>query len=121
MKLVLVSTPELIIPCGPTGNSMISLIASPAGTPISGAVVPTVDTTMFVDGFPVCTKITIELAYYPSGSTTASYENIAINGTSLFSTINNTPIILMGDSGVGSTSGIQAKVISCGQTSTSVD
>ena len=121
MKLVLVSTPELIVPCGPSGNTMISLIPSPAATPISGGVIPTVDTTMLVDMFPVCTKITIELAYYPSGSTTASYENITINGTSVCSTINHNPMVLMGDSGVGSTSGIQAKVISCGQTSTSVD
>lgn len=118
MKLVCVSTPELIVPLTPEGNTMILLGTSPAGTAISGTVVPTIDNTMSVDNFPVCVGIKVELEYYPSGSTTASYEDIIINPSSVNTTINNNHIILKNDNGIGKKSGITATVISCGQTST---
>ena len=44
---------------------------------------------------------------------------VTINGSSASSTINNKPMIVMGDNGSGSV--VKASVVSCGQTSVSVD
>lgn len=122
MELILVNTPALVVPCGPTGNTMIKLKGvEGVSTPVSAVVTPVVDPTMSIDGFNVCTSVSLAVTYYPSGSTSTSVDNVVINGTSVCSTINNTSMVLKGDKGIGSTSGIQAEVISCGQTSTSVD
>lgn len=118
MKLVLVNAPQLVTPGGPTGNTMIKL----SGKAISlNSVVPTVDTTMSVDNYSVCTKLTVNITYPIESSPYSSTDVITINGTSSSTTINNQAMILMGDKGTGSASGVTAEVISCGQTSTSAE
>ena len=121
MKLVLVNSPALIVPWSAL-HTMIKLTTSLSeNVPTAGVITPTVDSTMSVDNYPVCTSVKIAVTYTSSSGTTGLQDSITINGTSIYSTINNKHIVLKGDKGTGPTSGIQAEVISCGQTSTSVD
>ena len=118
MKLVLVNSPELITPGGPTGNSMITLAGKKAE---SMTVVPVFDTTMSVDNYPVVTKLTITVVYPIESPPYTSQDTIIINGTSVQTTINNQKMILQGDHETGKASGCTATVSVCGQTSTMVD
>lgn len=118
MKLVLVNNPQLIIPGGSTGNTMISL--SGKATSLN-TVVPIIDPTMSVDNYNVCTKLIINITYPIESPPYSSTDIITINGTSSSNTINNQPMVVMGDNGTGNASGVVATVISCGQTSTMVD
>lgn len=118
MKLVLVNAPQLITPGGPSGNTMISLTGKATAL---DSVVPVVDATMSIDNYSVCTKLTVNIIYPIESPPYTSKDAITINGTSVCNTINNQPMIVMGDKGIGSASGVIATVISCGQTSTSID
>ena len=121
MKLVLGNFPDLSVPGGPSGNSMISLTPG-SGSPVSlDSVNVTTDDSILVDGASVVLSMQVNVTYYPSGSSSTSKDVITINGTSAQSTADGSSMVLLGDSGTGPASGITAKVISCGQTATSVD
>ncbi len=112
MKLVLVNKPDLSI-MSPGGNSYITVTGANAVQKVT--VVD--DSTMSVDNFHVCTKVIINCTYQ-SGSSSVP-DVVTIIGTSACNTINNQPMIVLGDKGSGSV--VKATVISCGQTSTSID
>ena len=113
MKLVLVNKPDLSIMPSPGGNSYITVIGANAVQKVT--VID--DPTMSVDNFHVCTKIIINCTYQAGSSSVPDV--VTIMGTSACSTINNQPMIVLGDKGSGSV--VKANVVSCGQTSTSID
>ena len=112
MKLVLINKPDLTI-MSPGGNSYIAVTGANAVQKVT--VVD--DPTMKVDNFNVCTQIIINCTYQAGQASVADV--VTINGSSISSTINNKPMIVMGDNGSGSV--VKASVVSCGQTSVSVD
>ena len=112
MKLVLINKPDLTI-MSPGGNSYITVTGANAVQKVT--VVD--DPTMKVDNFNVCTQIVINCTYQAGQASVADV--VTINGSSASSTINNKPMIVMGDNGSGSV--VKASVVSCGQTSVSVD
>ena len=113
MKLVLVNKPDLSIMSSPGGNSYITVVGANAIQKVTVIDDPTIK----VDNFNVCTQIVINCTYQAGQSSVPDV--VTINGTSIFSTANNKRMILMGDNGSGSV--VKATVVSCGQTSTSVD
>lgn len=112
MKLVLVNKPDLSI-MSPGGNAYITV----SGANAVQKVTVVDDPTMSVDNFHVCTKIIINCTYQSGPSSVPDV--VTIVGTSACNTINNQPMIVQGDTGSGSV--VKATVISCGQTSTSID
>ncbi len=124
MKLVLVNKPDLStsITVTPTGANTYISIACPLTVKASATITVTSDDTMSVDNFSVCTKISISISG-TIGEGTAQKDftdSITINGDSVNSTINNQAMILIGANGTGA-QGSTARIISCGQTSLSVD
>lgn len=114
MKLVLVNSPELTIPGGPTGNSMISIIPTGSAAPTSSAFVPVTDPTMLVDNYPVVTTLTISVPW--TQGETSGTDVITLTGSSISTNNNNQSLILQQDSANGLL--FKAIVTSCGQTST---
>lgn len=112
MKLVLVNKPDLST-MSPGGNAYITV----SGANAVQKVTVVDDPTMSVDNFHVCTKIIINCTYQSGPSSIPDV--VTITGTSACNTINNQPMIVQGDTGSGSV--VKATVISCGQTSTSID
>ena len=119
MKLVLVNSPELIIPGGPTGNSMITITPTPTTTasPVSSAFIPVTDLTMSVDNYPVVTSLQISVAWTQGSS--SGTDTFTLTGSSSFTTNNNQSLILQNDSAQGTM--FKAVVTLCGQTSTFAD
>jgi hypothetical protein len=117
MKLVLVNSPQLIIPGGPTGNSMITIVPTGSAIPVSCAVVPVIDPTMSVDNYSVVTQLQVSVAWNQGQA--SGTDIITINGTSVSTTINNRSMVLQFDFGKGAL--FSATVSLCGQTSTFVD
>lgn len=128
MKLVLVNAPGITtLPALTPATGDISAntylkVTAPATVNASITVVVTSDDTMKVDNMAVCTKITFSIVGTIGVSPNQKdfSDSITINGSTSNTTINNQPIILMGDNGTGG-QGCTAEVISCGQTSTSME
>lgn len=116
MKLVLVNAPGLGT-MTQAGNNYIT-VTPPTGFTGSVTAQITADDTMKVDNMAVCTMITISV---DGNIGQSGYKDVVtINGSTSNTTINNMPLIVMGDNGTGA-AGTTAKVISCGQTSTSAE
>lgn len=128
MKLVLVNAPGInILPPltgGPTPTSANTYLKVTAPATVKGAITVTVsvDTNNFVDNMAMCTQIQVTIiGTIGEGTAQKDFEDsLTLNGSSIYSTVNNKSIILKDDN-VLSTQGSKLEVISCGQTSTSVD
>ena len=116
MKLVLVNAPGLGT-MTPAGNNYIT-VTPPTGFTGSVTAQITTDDTMKVDNMAVCTMVVISVD--GNIGQTAYKDAVTINGSTSNTTNNNMPIIVMGDNGTGA-NGTTAKVVSCGQTSTSAE
>lgn len=117
MKLVLVDDGISISnPAGP--DPSVLLVTPPAGFSGKITAVPITDINNTVDGYPMCTKITISI----DGSIGEEpYKDlIVMNGTSTKFFANELPVILLGDTGTGE-AGSTSKIISTNQTSTFID
>jgi len=127
MELVLVNAlglttlPPLTTPTDISQNAYLKVTAPPT-VKANITVTATIDDTMKVDNMSVCTRLTFDIVgTIGTGTAQKSFvDKVIINGSSIYSTINNTPLILKGDTGSG-LQGSTAEVISCGQTSTFVD
>jgi hypothetical protein len=116
MKLVLVNTPDLSIiePAPKCQNKYLSFII-PADSVATIAIVPTVDPNMLVDGMNVVTQLSITIAGKVGDS--AYTDKIIMTGESVFTTENNTSLILKDQIKMGAAES-SVQIISCGQTST---
>lgn len=135
MKLILVNAPGLnvvtpTIPPSPKVLSNYFEFNIPITTVTVVTVTPVIDPNMSVDEMKVILKITFDITgtMQVGSQTLPAKGSIVLNGTSTFTTENNQPLILLNDMASGNiivsgTPPIPAtvKVISCGQTSTSVD
>lgn len=128
MKLVLVNAPGInILPplTGgplPTSLNQYLKVTAPATVKANITLTITTDLNNSVDNMAMCTQITVSIiGTIGEGSAQKDFtDNITLIGSSSFSTVNNKSIILMGDRAT-SLQLCQIEVISCGQTSTSVE
>lgn len=133
MKLILVNAPGLnvVTPTIPPSPSVVSNFFEfviPITTVTSVVVTPVIDPNMSVDGMNVISKITFTITgTMQSGTQTLpAGGSIILNGSSVFTTENNQPLILLGDmangniivSGAPLPTPATVTVKSCGQTST---
>lgn len=119
MKLVLVNAPDLTIitPSPAATNAYLSFII-PADTVASIVITPTTDPNMLIDNMNVCTKLSISISGKVGNNPYS--DTILLNGGSIYSTENNQPLILQGQSQTGPM-GSTVTVTACGQTSVMVD
>lgn len=115
MKPFLVNAPGLST-MGTEGNQYILVVATSGKITKITAVVIT-DPTVKVDNYE--TVISITLTVVITQGTSSTTDVYVITGSSISSTTNGLPFILMGDVTQGSQS--TATILSCGQTSVMVD
>lgn len=136
MKLVLVNASGLniVTPTIPPSPSVVSNFFEfviPITTVTSVVVTPVIDPNMSVDGMNVISKITFTITgtMQAGSQTLPAGGSIVLNGSSVFTTENNQPLILLGDmasgniivSGAPLPTPATVTVKSCGQTSTFAD
>jgi len=119
LKPVLINKPDLtvIVPSPAASNNYLSF-EIPADSVTSIAITPTADPSMQVDNTPVCTKLSISIS--GKSGMSAYSDSITVTGESIATTVNNSSLILQGQTKTG-LAGSTVFVKSCGQTSTTAD